>query len=150
MAERIEMAQQAKTIPILIVDDDQVSVMAIKRAMKQMNLSNPLRVASDGLQALEILRGEAGLAQLAPPYIVLLDINMPRMNGHEFLGEIRNDPKLNRALVFVLTTSDAPEDIARAYDRNIAGYIIKDDILTPFNRTLEVVDLYARVIVFPN
>ena len=136
-------------VHILIVDDDEVSVRAIQRAIGKMKLVNPVRVAKDGLQGLDILRGEAGEKQLLPPYVVLLDINMPRMNGHEFLAELRGDPKLRRALVFVLTTSDAPQDVMAAYEQNIAGYVVKDDLYESFKKTLQVVDLYSKLVVFP-
>lgn len=138
-----------KEVHILIVDDDDVSIMAIQRAISKMKLVNPVRAAKDGLQALEILRGDAGESKLLPPYVVLLDINMPRMNGHEFLAELRDDPDLRRALVFVLTTSDAHQDVMAAYEKNIAGYIVKDDIYESFKKTLEVVDLFSKLIVFP-
>ncbi len=134
---------------ILLVDDDKVSIMAFKRVMKKMNLMNPLEVAQDGIEALEILRGEARDAPLAPPYLIVLDINMPRMDGHEFLAEMRKDPKLQRSVVFIMTTSGAPEDVRRAYDRNVAGYIIKDDLHASFSRTVAMVDSFSKLIVFP-
>ena len=136
-------------VHILIIDDDDISIRAVKRAITKMKLANPIRVAHDGLQGLEVLRGEAGEDQLMPPYVVLLDINMPRMNGHEFLAELRGDPKLRQAIVFVMTTSDAPKDVMAAYDMNIAGYVVKEDIFESFRKTLEVVDLFSKLIVFP-
>ena len=95
-------------VHILIVDDDDISIRAIRRALTKMKLVNPVRVATDGIQGLEILRGEAGEKKLLPPFVVLLDINMPRMNGHEFLAEVRDDPKLRRAIIFVLTPDATP------------------------------------------
>ena len=148
----VEMAGNLKyqDVHLLIVDDDEISIRAIHRAISKMKLVNPVRVAHDGRHALEILRGEAGEAKLAPPYIVLLDINMPRMNGHEFLAEIRNDDWLRRSVVFILTTSDAPDDVRRAYGKNVAGYVVKDDLFESLKRTLEVVDAFSRVVVLPD
>ncbi|MEM8792216.1 MAG: response regulator [Pseudomonadota bacterium] len=136
-------------VQILIIDDDEVSIMAMRRALRKMKLVNPVRVAHDGVMGLEILRGEAGQEQMLPPFIVLLDINMPRMNGHEFLKEVRDDPKLHRALIFVLTTSDAPEDVMRAYDQNIAGYVVKEQPYETFVQTLALVDHVAKLVVLP-
>ena len=144
-----EQSQNYEEVHILIVDDDEISVRAIQRAIAKLKLANPVRVARDGLEALDVLRGRDGEEQLLPPFIVLLDINMPRMNGHEFLAELRDDPKLRRALVFVLTTSDAPEDVMAAYEKNIAGYIVKEDLYESFKKTLEVVDLFSKLVVFP-
>ena len=124
--------------------------MALKRAIKKMRLLNPVKVATDGLEAWELLKGEAGKSRLTPPYIILLDINMPRMDGHEFLEKIRNDDLLQRSLVFVLTTSNAREDVERAYDRNIAGYVVKESPYDSFIKTFEMVDKFSNLIVFPN
>jgi len=136
-------------VPILIVEDDQVCVMAIRRALRKLDLQNPIRVARDGLEALELLRGGAGREPMAAPFVVLLDINMPRMNGHEFLAEIRRDPVLRPLVVFVLSTSDSPEDVRRAYAHNVAGYLLKADLCGSLSAALSMVDSFARAIVFP-
>ena len=140
---------KTEPVKILIVDDDQVSIMAIKRALKKLKILNPLTVARDGQEALDILRGSFGKDQLLPPFLVTLDLNMPRMNGFEFLEEIRNDPALHRAVIFVLSTSDAPTDIANAYDSNIAGYIVKDDLGDSFVRALDMIDSYTKIVEMP-
>ena len=137
-------------VKIMIVDDDEVCVMALQRAIKKMKLLNPVEIASDGVEALEILNGTGGKPQMIPPYIILLDINMPRMDGHEFLEKIRNDEFLRRSLVFVLTTSSAREDVERAYDKNVSGYVVKDSPYDSFIETFEMVDKFAKLIVFPN
>lgn len=137
-------------VRFLIVDDDEVTLMSIRRAIKRMNLLNPVREARDGIEALEILHAAAGKEGKLPPYIVLLDINMPRMDGHEFLDIVRRDPVLHRVVIFVLTTSEASEDVLKAYDKNVAGYIVKDDLYETFNRMMELVDQYARLMVLPN
>ena len=140
----------SEEMQILIIDDDEVSIMALKRAIKKLKIANPIRVATDGLEGLEILRGEGEKTAIAPPYIVLLDINMPRMNGHEFLEEVRNDKNLQRSLIFVLTTSDAPEDVTRAYDQNIAGYVVKENPYETLLKTLELVDHLAKLVILPD
>ncbi len=136
-------------VKILIVDDDEVCVMALKRAIKKMKLLNPVEVATDGVEAWQILKGEDGRSQLKPPYIILLDINMPRMDGHEFLEKLRNDEILHRSLVFVLTTSSAQDDIQRAYDQHVAGYVVKESPYDSFIETFEMVDKFSKLIVFP-
>jgi len=136
-------------INILLVDDDKVDVMAVKRALRDLAIENPVQVAENGLEALDWLRGDNGRAKLGARCLVLLDLNMPRMGGLEFLTEIRRDPALRRTLVFVMTTSAAEEDRARAYDRNIAGYIIKQRFGQSFLDTVSMLKNYWQVIAFP-
>ncbi len=138
-----------KDITILIVEDDHVSVMAIERALKKLSLGFQTRVAGDGAHALDVLRGTGGEDPLLGPYLILLDINMPRMNGHELLSELRSDPRLRRALVFVLTTSDSPDDIQAAYDRNVAGYLSKDQLHGELLRKIAMIDCYSKEVAFP-
>src|SRR4051812_8809100 len=110
-------------VTILLVDDDEVDIMGVKRAFRSSNLENNIVIAANGLEALEKLRDGQSVPH---PYLILLDLNMPRMNGIEFLEETRGDPGLSSAVIFVLTTSGAAEDKRQAYARNIAGYIVKD------------------------
>jgi CheY-like chemotaxis protein len=131
------------------VDDDDVVVMGLQRALAKMNANNPVFVASDGLEALALLRGDASNAPLESPYLILLDLNMPRMNGFEFLDEIRGDPALRRAIVFVLTTSGSDTDKQKAYDRNVAGYIVKSDSARTFDDTLDLLDRYQKIVDLP-
>src|SRR5262245_54308276 len=98
------------TVNFLLVDDDRIDVLALKRALEMNKIANPVYVASDGVQALRMLRGEVGEQRVPWPYIILLDLNMPRMNGLEFLKELRSDPLLHRTVVFVLTTSKDDQD----------------------------------------
>lgn len=136
------------TVKFLVVDDDEVSVLAIKRAIKKLKIVNPITVARDGEEALAILKSDTKDVFL-PPYLITLDLNMPRMNGLEFLEEIRKDAALSKAVIFVLTTSDATMDITAAYEKNIAGYIIKDDLGDSFVKALAMIDSYARVVELP-
>jgi len=138
-----------KEVQFLIVDDDQVSIMSIERAIKKLRLVNPLRTASNGQEALDILRGEHGQKQIEAPYVVILDLDMPEMNGIEFLEEIRKDPDLRSAVIFVLTASDAPEDVTLAYEKNIAGYVVKENAYDTFRQTLSMIDTFSSVVVLP-
>jgi len=133
-------------VTFLIVDDDEVSVMAIKRVLSKLRVTNPVEVVHDGQQALDLLRGTPAQPALTKPYIILLDINMPRMNGLEFLAEVREDHELARSVVFVLTTSDAPSDIAAAYAHKSAGYIIKEDPHNSVKAAIEMLNSYTEVV----
>jgi CheY-like chemotaxis protein len=136
-------------VNILLVEDDEVDVMAVKRALKDIKIANPFFRATDGIDALEMLRGENGKAKLPRPYIILLDLNMPRMGGLEFLDELRKDPDLRRSIVFVMTTSAAEEDRVRAYDKCISGYVLKHTAGHSFVDAVTMLEHYWRIIEFP-
>lgn len=134
-------------VQILLIDDDSVDVMAFKRAIKKHKLLNPVYTAQDGLEALALLRGEHGEAgALKKPYIILLDLNMPRMGGLEFLEELRQDPQLHGSVVFVLTTSEDDRDKTQAYEHHIAGYIIKSHLGKDFVNLLSMLKPYWRIV----
>lgn len=110
-----------KLVNILLVEDDEVDVMNVKRAFKKNNIQNELFVAGNGVEALDMLR-----AAIVPlPRIIILDINMPKMNGIEFLKVLRKDENLKSISVFVMTTSNEDSDKIDAYNLNVAGYILK-------------------------
>jgi CheY-like chemotaxis protein len=115
------------TLNILLVEDDEVDVMTVKRAFQKGNITNPLYLAGNGLEALAMLRNEPGQAASVPTErrLVLLDLNMPKMNGLEFLQELRADSTIRHTPVVVLTTSNEERDRLQAYDLNVAGYILK-------------------------
>lgn len=133
----------------VVVDDDQVCVMAVQRTLKKLGLVNPVHIASNGEEALAILRGGDGRSALEPPYVVIIDLNMPRMGGLEFVDAVRSDDRLKRTVIFVMTTSNSPNDIDKAYARNIAGYILKDGFHESFERALGMIDSFARAVVLP-
>jgi CheY-like chemotaxis protein len=141
--------KDAMTVQILLVDDDEVDVMAIQRAFRRAKIGNPIHVARDGIEALAILRGLHGGQPLARPFLILLDLNMPRMNGIEFLEQLRADPDLDDSVVFVLTTSDDEEDKSRAYHRHIAGYVVKSDPANGFMQAIDMLQAYWRVVELP-
>ena len=135
-------------IHILLVENDEVDIMNVKRAFKKNKIDNPLHVANNGLEALWLLRGnsEQGVEKLDPlPKIILLDLNMPKMNGLEFLKEIRNDPDLKTLSVFVMTTSDEESDKFAAYDMNVAGYIIKPLSFERFVNAISILNHYWKL-----
>lgn len=149
MSMRTQSAGPIDDVTFLIVDDDQISVMAVQRAIRKLGLPYRTCVARDGIEALNILKGEEGLAAVKPPYIVLLDINMPRMNGHEFLYEVREDSRLRNSLIFILSTSDTNEDIENAFTRNVAAYLLKGDMFDDILSKVKFVDNYVKNSLMP-
>jgi CheY-like chemotaxis protein len=118
---RISMPAERAT-NILLVDDDEIDVMNVRRAFQKGKITNPLFVAEDGLIALEMLRCGPLPEERR---LVLLDLNMPRMNGIEFLRELRADLQLRATPVVVLTTSAEERDRVEAYGLHVAGYLVK-------------------------
>ncbi|ATP19163.1 MULTISPECIES: response regulator [Sphingomonadaceae] len=137
------------TVNLLLVEDDEVDVQGLKRAFAKSRIANPITVARDGIEALEVLRGENGQEKLPKPHLILLDLNMPRMNGIEFLEAIRADEELKGSVVFMITTSKADEDKARAYGHNVAGYIVKQDPANTFMEAVSLLEHYWRIVEFP-
>lgn len=140
------MNEQA--LEILLVEDDEVDIMNVKRAFKKNNISNNIHIARNGLEALAMLRGKPseGIEKLNPmPKVVLLDLNMPKMGGLEFLQEIRNDADLKKLSVFVMTTSDEESDKIAAYNLNVAGYILKPLSFERFVQAVSILNHYWKL-----
>lgn len=110
---------------ILLVEDNDVDVLLFERAFRNAGSSSNMVRAKDGVEALDILNQRDSDRKIQDPYVILLDINMPRMNGHEFLKELRASERLSAARVVVVTTSNDPKDIELAYDRHASGYVVK-------------------------
>ena len=138
-----------RTVNVLLVEDNVIEHEAVRRAFARERIGNPLATAADGIEALALLRGTHGAEALPRPYLILLDLNMPRMNGLEFLTELRADPDLKDSIVFVLTTSRSDEDRVASYNLNVAGYIVKSDVGPGFVRLIGLLDHYWRVVEFP-
>ena len=138
----------ALPVTILLVEDDDVDAMTVERCLKQAKITNTMVRAQDGVEALEMLRGTHASAQLAAPYLLLVDIRMPRLDGIGLINEIRKDPELTRTVIFVLTTSDADRDKMAAYNAHVAGYIVKTGSSDQF-LTLATMLNYYLVIVEP-
>jgi len=132
---------------ILLVEDDEVDIMNVKRAFKKNNISNPLLIAHNGIEALAILRSKE--VDAAKPKIILLDLNMPRMGGIEFLKEIRNDTELSSLSVFVMTTSNEDGDKIDAFNLNVAGYILKPLSMDRFIAAVSTLNSYWTLCEFP-
>jgi len=139
------MAPDGKPVNLLLVEDDDVDAMGVERALKRRRIVNPLFRARDGVEALELLRSGA----VARPHMILLDLNMPRMGGLEFIGELRKDPQLSNAVVFVLTTSKSDEDLSAAYRSHVAGYIVKNEIGDSFSSLVHMLDAYWQIVELP-
>ena len=137
------------TIQILLVEDNDVDSEAIERAFKRLKLANPVTVARDGREALDVLRGTNGTTKIPRPYMILLDLNMPRMNGLEFLTELRADADIANSIVFVLTTSDRDQDKVDAYGHRVAGYMVKTKVESDFVDMVNMIDAFWRVVEFP-
>jgi CheY-like chemotaxis protein len=141
--------REPKTVQLLHVEDDTICLMGLNRAFRTANIANPVCFAHDGIEALEMLRGTNARPRLPRPYLILLDLNMPRMDGIEFLKELRNDEALRKSVVFIMTTSDAAEDKAKAYDLGVAGYILKSNPANAFLATAALLDTYWKVVELP-
>lgn len=141
------MAQ--REVHLLLVDDDDIDTEALQRALRKARIANKLTVVGDGIEALDVLRGTGGREPLPRPFLILLDLNMPRMNGQEFLEELREDEDLHDSIVFVLTTSDADRDKLAAYAKNVAGYIVKHRAGEDFLKLIGMLDCYWKVVEFP-
>jgi CheY-like chemotaxis protein len=147
--ETIKYFDMATVINILLVEDDEVDVMNVKRAFKKNNINNPLFVANNGREALDALWGKNPLLIIPSPRIVLIDINMPKMGGIEFLGELRQDPELRGTSVFVMSTSNEESDKIAAYDLNVAGYILKPLSFEGFTSAVAILNHYWHLCEMP-
>ncbi|GJI97063.1 response regulator [Duganella sp. BJB488] len=131
--------------PILLVEDDHVDIMTIKRALKEIHVGN---------EVVSMEHGEAGLAYLRDPAnerpcIILLDLNMPIMNGIEFLQQIKLDASLRRIPVVVLTTSEEQQDKVHSFDLGVAGYMAKPVDYRRFVEMMRSIDLYWTISEMP-
>lgn len=138
-----------RAMHILLVEDDEIEAEAIRRSFRKHHLQNIITVAADGIEALELLSAKTINGFTFRPNLILLDLNMPRMSGLEFLDVLRQDPHLRRNIVFVLTTSNREEDKVAAYDRQVAGYLVKSQLGEDFLRLTQLLDTYWQAIEFP-
>ncbi|MEO8699216.1 MAG: response regulator [Kofleriaceae bacterium] len=135
-----------RELNILLVDDDEVDVMTVKRAFQKANITNPIFIASNGVDALQIMRGDSLPASRR---LVLLDLNMPKMNGIEFLREVRKDPALALTTVVVLTTSNEDRDRVEAFQLNVAGYLLKPVTFHTFADVMTTLNKYWTLMEMP-
>lgn len=124
---------------ILLVEDDRVDIMTVQRALKNIDVGNPLHVARSGVEALGMLRGD-GFPKIEPtPSLILLDLNLPKMGGIEFLKELRADPALRNLQVIVLTSSNEPSDRAAAFEYEVNDYIVKPHSFEEFSNAMSII-----------
>jgi CheY-like chemotaxis protein len=145
------MTPAAAPIDILLVEDDPGDVLMTREAFEHHKIRNALHVAADGVEALEFLNREGRFREAPRPGLILLDLNLPRKDGREVLGEIKQDPRLRTIPVVVLTTSEAEEDILRSYDLHANAYVTKP---VDFEKFVEVVrkidDFWVTVVQLPH
>ncbi|WP_373044268.1 response regulator [Vulgatibacter sp.] len=135
-----------RELHILLVEDDEVDVLNVKRAFDRNRICNPLYVAGNGLEALEMLRSGAVPAGRR---LILLDLNMPKMNGLEFLKALRADPDLQATSVVVLTTSNDERDRVEAWNLNVSGYLLKPVTFSNFVELTATLNKYWTLVEFP-
>ena len=131
--------------PILLVEDDRVDVMTVQRALKELDVANPLVSTGDGEEALEYLYDHS-----APrPCVILLDLNMPRMSGMEFMKIAKSDESLKTIPIIVFTTSNTEQDIAKSFELGAAGYMVKSVDYSRFIETIKTIDSYWSLSKLP-
>jgi len=140
-------AAQGQPIVILLVEDNDADVVLTQEAFKEAKVRNDLYVVPDGVEAMAFLRKEAPYQDKPRPDLILLDLNMPRMDGRKVLEEIRKDPQLMNIPVVVLTTSQAEEDIIRSYSLYANCYISKPVDFTQFMKVVQAIEGYWLTVV---
>ncbi len=132
--------------PILLIEDDDVDVMTVKRALKDLKVTNQLVPISDGEDAIEYLKDESA----TKPCIVLLDLNMPKMDGAEFLKIVKADKALKKIPVVILTTSNSDRDVIESFELGAAGYMVKSVDYEKFVETIRAIDRYWTLSKLPS
>jgi CheY-like chemotaxis protein len=139
-----------RSVEILLVEDDRSDIRLVQEALQEGRVLHHLHVVRDGVEALAFLRGEGSYASAILPDLILLDLKMPKKGGLEVLREIKDSEALRRIPVIVLTTSDAPEDVAKAYELQASLYVTKPSDLEEFDRMLHLMrDFCLTVVMLP-
>lgn len=145
-----QLQTQVQPVDILLVDDDEGDVLLTQKVLEKGKIFNSLSVARDGVEALRFLRKEGEFTNVPRPDLVLLDLNMPRMDGKETLKEIKRDPNLKTIPIVVLTTSDADQDVIQSYNLQANCYVTKPVDLAQFtNAVQKLQDFWLCVVKFP-
>jgi len=145
-----EMVTQMDPIDILLVEDNPADIRLTREVFKECRISNRLWLARDGIEAMELLQGEEGKAPAVTPDLILLDLNMPRMDGREVLDAVKRDQRLKTIPVVVLTTSEAELDVLRSYQLGANAYITKPVDLEQFIRVVHTIeDFWLMVVKLP-
>lgn len=136
------MLRKENEITLLLVEDDDIDAMTIKRSFKNQNITNPVVRVYDGIDALALLRS----GEVTAPLVIILDLQMPRMGGIEFLKALRADQSLSNLVVFVLTTSKAKSDVLSSYSEHIAGYFVKGETGDKFSGLVSMLENYFKIV----
>jgi CheY-like chemotaxis protein len=134
---------------ILLVEDDDVDAETVERGLKSAGIEGMLVRARDGVEALDLLEGRQGRAKIRPPFLLLVDIRMPRMDGLSLIHAVRRNVSLQRTIIFVLTTSDSERDRLAAYNEHVAGYIIKSGSDDQYLRLAKMLEYYLSIVELP-
>lgn len=135
-------------VHLILVEDDDVDAEFVVRVLRQAGIGAPVTLFRDGLEAWQALHGPEREQLLAQPLLFLLDLSMPRLNGLEFLDVLRQDPELRRSTVFILTQSTRQEDIEAAYDRQVAGYLVKSNLGDNYSLLPHLLVTYCSLVAF--
>jgi two-component system response regulator len=134
------LIEQQRGLYVLLVEDDPADVLIAREAMAAGQLSTTIKVVTDGVEAMKYLRRQNGFVHAQRPDLILLDLNLPLMSGHEVLAEVKNDPELRRIPVVVLSTSQAPEDVAKSYELQASVHVSKPVDFDEFTRVVKRID----------
>lgn len=136
-------------VTILLVEDDDIDAQSVVRGLHRARITCPLVRARDGVEALDLLRGTNDKQKLKAPYLLLVDIRMPRLDGIGLIRAIRADARLSRTVIFMLTTSDNDRDKLAAYDSHVAGYIVKSSTSGDFQPLMALIEYYLMIVAPP-
>lgn len=140
------LARSNAHMPILLVEDDDIDAEAITRAFTKIQLKNPIYIAKDGVEALQMLDGSGPYPPIPQPCLIILDINMPRMNGLELMETIQQNSRLYGNVLLVFTTSSREEDKIKAYQNRAAGYFLKENL----PQLTEMINNYCKINELPH
>jgi len=139
----------SSAVTILLVEDNDVDATTITRGLEHAAISSPVVRARDGIEALNLLLGTNGETKLRAPYLLLVDIRMPRLDGLALVRAIRSNPTLHRIIIFILTSSDADRDRIAAYDAHVAGYIVKSHAPEHYKALAAMLEYYLLIVSPP-
>jgi CheY-like chemotaxis protein len=143
-------ARLTESLDVLLVEDDPGDVVIAEEALRAGRVSNTLHVVNDGVEALAFLRRQGEHAAAPTPDLILLDLNLPRLSGHEVLAEVKADPELRRIPIVILTTSQAIDDVVRSYDLHANAYVSKPVDFDDFTDTVKQIDsFFAGIVQLP-
>ena len=144
------MENSTRSIEILLVEDNPGDARLTIEAMREAKMRNRMHVVEDGVEAMEFLRRQGRFGEAPRPDLILLDLNLPRKDGREVLAEVKGDPELRRIPVVILTTSQAEEDVVRAYDLHANCYVTKPVDLAQFMKIVAQIDeFWVNVVTLP-